>query len=310
MPDEEMEGQEVAEQPDKDMEAGFDLGIKDEDEGIEPVADEETAEEKSETPVVDEKELTAKDKIEQRIKEEGEPIEPEANPFLDEPVEPVKQVEPVTPVTPVTPPEPKVPKALTREQVSNHFNSFSDDSLPEESVFIGDIEVNLKEFAEQDPEQFAAVKVLSSAIAQQAIDKALKDRIPSTKIQEQIDKQQRIINSFMWWDAVTARHADGKKIKDDPDFHKWFDAQPANVQRFGYADASPDDAILILDFYKEDIAKKSVKKHDNLARDKKKQTDDLHKDTMRTKNNTGVQDNGTDMDDAEAGFNEGLKVRL
>jgi|GEM_PF-3537995 len=321
MPDDEILEQEVAEQPDKEMEEGFDLGVKDEsilpeseetnlameestveESTGEEAVEEEPEKEEAQKPVIEEKEITAKDRIDQRIKEAEVPVVEET---------PVKEVETPLPVKPVAPPvKPVISKILTKEQVSDHLNSFSDDNLPENSIFIGDVEVDLREFAKEDPEQFAAVKVLSSAIAQQAIDKALESRVPSTKIQDQLDEQQRTINSLLWWDTVTEKHADGKRIKDDPKFHKWFDTQPENIQRFGYADASPEDAILILDFYKEDIAKKDIKKHDDSARDKKKQTDDLHKNTMRVKNNTGVQENGMDMEDAEAGFNEGLKAEL
>ena len=319
---------EVAEQPDVDAEEGFALGLEDAVEAVDNANDTddtggadddkpvEPAEEKTDdadgtgevetadeaTAPDEEKEITAEDKINQRIKEFEAPAdkkEPESVEATPPPMQ-----------APSSENEDLPSSVLTKEQIEKHLNAFSDDNLPEGNVFIGDTEIDLREFAAADPEQFAAVKILSSVIAQKAINEALQKNVPNAEIQNQLDEQRSIIDSFVWWEAVTNKHADGKTIKDSPEFSKWFDAQPDNIKRFGYADASPEDAILVLDFYKEDIAKENVKKHDDLAKDKKKRTDDLHKDTMRVKNDTNIQSNTANMDDAEAGFNEGLKAGL
>lgn len=335
MPDDEILDQEVAEQPDPDAMAGFDVGAKDEDkppdgekppenkkdvkpkEDEPPTGDEKPPEKKEEKPKEGEKppeekppeDLTAQERIDRRVKELELPPQGDEPPKKEEqpPEHPAKEAEgDDRSPPPKEPPPASTPGRLTKEQIAEHLNAIPDDSLPEETVIIGDMEINLREFAEDDPERFAAVKVLSSVIAQQAIDKALKGQKPDEGIQQRLDEQDAAIYAFQWWDAVAEVHSDGKKIKSDPEFQKWYNGQPENVKRFGAPEATPDDAILLLDFYKEDIAKKGVKKHDDTARDKKKHTDDLHKGTMRTKNDTSTQGD-TDMGDAEAGFEEGLK---
>lgn len=345
MPDDEILDQEVTEQPDADAMTGFDLGVKDGDalpdqdgekppeekkdtdkpeEDKPPVKDDKPPEKEEKPPEKkpDEKldkdgkpekevepkkdeDLTAKDRIDQRVKE----LEPPE----DEP--PEKEEEPEKPETPAKEKEPPPPKKelssklgrLTKEQIADHLRTIPDDILPEETIIIGDTEINLKEFADEFPEQFAAVKVLSGVIAQQVIDKALAGQKPDEAIQKRLDDQDALLHSFFWWDAVTEKHADAKQVKADKKFQTWFDDQPDNIKRFGAEEASPGDAILLLDFYKEDIAKKGVKKHDDTARDKKKRTDDLHKGTMRTKTDTSATDGEVDMDDDEAGFEEGAK---
>ena len=348
MPDDEILESGVAEQPDPDAMAGFDLGAKDETpsdqkgekppekkkdkvkgepaEGEKPPTGDDKPPEKDEKPPEkkpeedgkpkeDEKpaeekppeDLTAKERIDQRVKE-LEPPEDKSPEKEKEPEKPEKPVEEEPPPPKKSSPPSKLDR-LTKEQIADHLRAIPDDILPEETVIIGDTEINLKEFADEFPEQFAAVKVLSSVIAQQAINQALEGKSGEVNeaTQRRMDEQDALIYAFYWWDTVTQKHSDAKQVKASKDFQAWYDDQPDNIKRFGAEEASPDDAILLLDFYKEDIAKKGVKKHDDTARDKKKRTDDLHKGTMRTKTDTSVADGEINMDDAQAGFEEGAK---
>ena len=234
---------------------------------------------------------TAQDKIDQRLKE----IDP-----VDEGAEKPPPVE----TQPPTQPESREQATqITKEDISGYLNAMSEDTLPE-AMFIGDNEVDLKTFAKDYPDQWSAVKIVSSVVAQKMVDKALSDNqyVKASDMQERFDHYDRTINGFSWWEVVKEKHPDALQTKESPEFQGWFDKLPAKMQQFGTESADPQDAVLLLDLYAESQTKDQAKGHDDKLEKTKKNIDSLHKGTMRTKQNVIEASSDNDKDDAEAAF--------
>lgn len=266
------------EEKEKDKEKEFEPGDKDKEKEVEP---------------------DAKQLIEDRVKEltgELPPEEIKDSPKAEEEVQP--------------PPLEFPPSAtkLTKEQIANYLDGISDDILPDETFIIGNDEINLKEFAEEMPDQFATVKVLSHIIAEKAVAEALKGEkfVTEKGFQEKLDIYEATLSAYAWWDTVRDVHPDARKIKDSKEFQEWLEGKDDATKRLASMTAEPEDAILVLNYYKEDIAKKAVKEHDDKAKDEKKKVDDLHKETMRSKSETKSSQD-VDPDNLEAEFDRIVK---
>ena len=256
------------------------------------------------------KDLTAKNRLDERLKTVEE--------------EPTKKVEAEEKKTE---PEKKVIeeskkgeiKTLTKEEVVESLNLFSDAELPEE-MLIGNTTVRLKDYAEQFPDEFAVMKVTARVIAQKMMDKALSTFKPADVDSKFLDVEYRINQlSFDTQvaqardDAGDLRHPDyftitrGAGMKD---FHEWVKAQPPKVQKLA---SSMDwkDGVLILDNYKEATAKKQVGEFDEKARKKKKEIDSIHSTTTRSDKSISGKTKVSEAaasntpDEAEASFLEG-----
>lgn len=328
MPDDPIvENEEVAEPQDSDAIAGFDEAASEtppdaddepvKEKGAEEKAEEEVvakkepekkvaekeaekkpveekpAEEKKEEP---EEELTAKERADKRAEAlEGAPKE-----TLGEGEEPPSETPP--------PDADKVrapsPSRLTKEQVASYLKSVNPDDLPDELV-IGNETVNVAEFVKEFPDQSNAVVVLSNMIA----EKVIKDKLDSLNLVDSaaIKDLQGQLNLYAWWDEVTMVHSDGKKVAASKEFNTWLDKQRLGIQTMGGPNGSPQDAIDVLDFYKEETAKANVGEHDDAARKKKKGKDDLMKGVLKGKQAIPKTEDQIAEDDAQAGWEEGLK---
>jgi hypothetical protein len=268
----------------------------------EEVKDEKKAKEEEKEPE-EETELTAKEQIDKRLESLDEEEEPELEPEKKE--------------------EKTESTVLTKEDIVDRLNLFSEDDLPGKMV-IGNLEIDLKEYAIQYPEEFGIIKVASSAIAEKMIEKAL-EGIKGAEQPGDIDTKLSQLDSRITkaeqatFDNTVAQATDDKGNLKHPDyftitrgdgmkdFHKWVKSQPENIQRLA-SSLNPDDGILILDYYKEATAKKKVADFDKKAADKKKEIDDIHGSTTRS--DKSIKDSGEDaptksqMDEAEAAFME------
>jgi len=196
------------------------------------------------------------------------------------------------------PPE-KKPDTQTKD--IDFENLVSLDNLPDYEIKIGDHSINLKEYQEDYPDDFAAIMALGAVVAKNIIQQRL-DSGQYVKA-EKVDQLHDKIDDIEFWDQIVEKHSDARKINKSPDFLNWLDEQDEPLKRLAENMQTPDDGILILDFYKKSRAKKKAADYDGKAKSNKKKTDDLHKGTMRTRQSVQPTDD-VDMNDAEAAFNE------
>jgi len=196
------------------------------------------------------------------------------------------------------------PLSLTKEEVKNILSLVEDDDLPGELV-IGNETVDLKALKDTYPEDFNSIKVLSGIIAQKIVDGALEkgEFVKASDVEKQMQGVSNALATFAFWDAVRDAYPDGKKVVKSDEFKAWIKGQSKSIQGL-YTSPDADDAISLLDFYKEDQAKKTVKNHDDELRAKKKKKDGLHSDGVRTKPSPQKSSGENDKDDIQAGFEE------
>ena len=231
----------------------------------------------------------------------AERAEERAAKFKDEPEEPEDQDEPGG--------EEEGPgksgsPSFTKEQVKDLLSIVGDDDLPGEIVVGNDI-VDIKALKDSYPEDFNSIKVLSGIIAQKIVDGALEkgEFVKAADVEKQMQGVSNALATFAFWDAVRDAYPDGKKVVKSDEFKAWIKGQSKSIQGL-YTSPDPDDAISLLDFYKEDQAKKTVKNHDDELRAKKKKKDGLHSDGVRSKPSPQKSSGENDKDDIQAGFEE------
>lgn len=194
----------------------------------------------------------------------------------------------------------------TKEQIKDYLGIISDEDLPEEIV-IGNDTVDLKALKEAYPEDFSSIKVLAgitaSKIAQKMIDEG--GYVKAADIQETMQGFQNEITRLRFLDTVRDAHPDVNTVRKSPEFKAWVEAQPKHMQRLANSwDA--DDAVAILDAYKESEAKKAAEKHDKGLKDKKEKKDGLMSDGVRKKTSAPKTGDDDDKNDFEGGFNDAI----
>lgn len=319
MPDDPEVTGEVAEPQDPDAIAGFDEAATEtppdadekppekeekeaaaEETGEEVVVEKEpekkAAEEKADAKAAEEKvveeEPTAKDRAEKRAADYEEPPEKEVS----------EEAAPKD--TPPSKREPS-PSQLTKEQIANYLQRVNPDDLPDGELVIGNETVNVREFMDSYPDQASAIAVLSNVIA----EKVIEDKLASMDLVDSgaVENLQNQLDGYAWWSEVLEVHSDAKKVNKTKEFNTWLDKQRLGIKAMAGANASPQDAIDVLDFYKEETAKANVKDHDDTARDKKKKKDDLMKGVLKGKQTVPKTEAEIAEDDERAGWEEGLK---
>lgn len=340
MPDDIIEDEEIAEQEeavDDDSTDGFDSFDKSELKGEDAEPDEEHEEGEEPSEAVKEAEPPEDDvdaRLEKRAKEIGTAARPESPPAAAA-TQPGSDSGPPPPAAgPVAPPLSRMDK----ERVQEYLSALGDDELPEGEIVIGDTVVNLREYQEQFPDEFNAVKVLSAAISRKETSK-LADRVKSAEDMNQqliareinrvysqpafagwIDGQPdevknaaksndphahfAVIDRFnaqqAFGSVVEARYKGYVNIVKSKEFKAWFPSQGDTIKAlFGSMD--PNDGILVLDAYSRDVARGKAKAHDAKVSGKKARTDSIHKGTMRARKTVTPLAN-VDKNDEQAGF--------
>jgi hypothetical protein len=203
---------------------------------------------------------------------------------------------------------------ITKEAVKSYLDILPDDDIPGE-IIIGDETVNIKDLQENYPDDFNAIKVVSGLIAEKIVAKALDagEFVRASDVDEKVsafDEKMAMVDyrlqQFAFFDELRDIHPDAKKLAASTEFKEWVKTQPKHMQALGSTWDVEDNAAF-LSAYKESIAKKNAKDHDNKNRNKKEEKDGLLGGGMRSKTVvTKKSGSGNDMDDEEAGFNEGL----
>lgn len=104
-----------------------------------------------------------------------------------------------------------------------------------------------------------------------------------------------------FWSDVSAAHSDGRRIWSSKEFKDFWKAQPEHVQRKYARITNPDDAIIILDAFKEAAVKEQAEGKKSKAADKMAKVNGLMKGALKQ----GAADAGARTGKAEdygAGF--------
>lgn len=197
--------------------------------------------------------------------------------------------------------EPKEDKAET--PTNDSFGDLPKIDLPDEDITIGDLTINLKEYQEDYPEDYAAIMAISNTIANKIIEKRLEPLKKIDDLSNMVNHVAAKQSDTEFWGAITDKHSDAKVINQSKDFLDWLDKQDAPIQRIAKNMETPEDGIMVLDYYKASQVKSKATDAEKKAKDKKKKTDDLHRGTMRSRANVRVSDD-VNMDDARAAFDE------
>jgi hypothetical protein len=198
------------------------------------------------------------------------------------------------------------PSSITKEKVREYLDIIPDDDLPGE-IILGDDTIDIKGLKEDFPEDYSAIKVLSAVMADKIVQKRISEGefVKAGDIDKKVAPLEERMTRLSFWDEVRDAHADAKTIVKTKAFSEWIEKQPKSIQALG-GTWDAQDAISVIDFYKEAQAKKTAKEHDDKQREEKKKKDGLHSAGMRSKPGTQKTDAKNDMSDEEAGFDEGL----
>ena len=198
------------------------------------------------------------------------------------------------------------PSSITKEKVREYLDIIPDDDLPGE-IILGDDTIDIKGLKEDFPEDYSAIKVLSAVMADKIVQKRISEGefVKAGDIDKKVAPLEERMTRLSFWDEVRDAHADAKTIVKTKEFSEWIEKQPKSIQALG-GSWDAQDAISLIDFYKEAQAKKTAKEHDDKQREEKKKKDGLHSAGMRSKPGTQKTDAKNDMSDEEAGFDEGL----
>ncbi len=176
---------------------------------------------------------------------------------------------------------------LTKEQIGNFLQSLPDEDIPDGEFIIGNETVNLKQLKEDFPEHWSSIKIASNIVANKALEQAIESgKIYTaesvTKMIEERDSKinsdiKRVENAMLLVNVATqTNHKDVFEIVNDKGFHEWAQKSPKPVQMLYYSPVV-EDATLVLDLYKEHIAKGRAQAFDDKQRDAKNKHDDIHK---------------------------------
>jgi hypothetical protein len=296
------EGSEAGEKGDSEKEDEKKTDAKDkEDEAEKGKGEKEAEEEKVEEKSEEEKELTAKEKVDKFIaeskKEKSEKKEGESE--QDKKESEKKEEEPAT------------PERFTRERIKGFIDAVPIEALPEEEVFIGDDSVNLREWAENDPEAFNNSKVLFGMMLEKENQKTVgaikgveEDLV--TLLHNPEDGLIQQMQNTNYWMRVLAYHPDAYELKDSKKFQQWLEDGGEDMVKLANS-SEPPKAVELLNLYKETLDDTKAKENKDQKRAEKDAKDGLHQGSMKSKKqvpaNLGSPKEQTD-DDARAAFEE------
>jgi hypothetical protein len=196
---------------------------------------------------------------------------------------------------------------LTKEKIAEYLAAIPDDVLPEGEIIIGDETINLREFKNDWPDQFNVLKVMAGMIAEQNTGAAMKGAQEGAVDADEVSKLKQRINNLEYFGAIArGGHPDVETIAASKEFYEWRDNVASRSLRYlAMHMRTPEDGIAIMDAYKEYVADGKAKEHDDEAAEKKKETDDLHKGTVRDQVDTSkVGADDGEVTDPEAEFND------
>jgi hypothetical protein len=160
-------------------------------------------------------------------------------------------------------------------------------------------EVALKDFLTEYPEVGQSAVLIGQAMAQQAVQNLIQSGQVVTP--DALQKMNTALANMEFWQGVQEAHPDGRKIAASPEFRTWLSKQSKMVQTMG-SSVDKQDGIVIIDAYKEHLAKAAKEVKTGQETDKKTKRDDLHKETLRGRQGADTTGGDKGKDDFAAGF--------
>jgi len=177
-----------------------------------------------------------------------------------------------------------------------------------------DFSAEEKEYLEDFPHTKAIVekmiaKGVESVLAKQEEELGKKGFLGKTDVapiaQAMITLAMRV-EQVSFENSVLRIMPDAPEIIRSDDFKTWAKEQPKSIQLLNNS-LDPNDALKLLNYYKEDIARKKVAEHDKTAGEKTKKVIDLMEDTIKQKGRGDKAESIADnFDDA---FEEAVATR-
>jgi chemotaxis protein histidine kinase CheA len=160
-----------------------------------------------------------------------------------------------------------------------------------------------------DPDLFEGLAVVMEAIAgERGTPPAAVS--PDGDLAARLEQAEQRIAAQAFWADVLEAHPDARAIKRSGKLDEWVKIQSPGLQRL-FTSNQPEHAILVLDAYKESMAKDAKATGVKEAADRKKALDGLHGDTARGGRDVraprGSASGKTPEEEADDGFNEGAK---
>jgi hypothetical protein len=200
-------------------------------------------------------------------------------------------------------PDASKPGKLTKENIANFLGILSDDILPDSEIIVGDQSVDLKAYKEDYPDEYATIKVVAGAIAQNMLQNALEQSgfVGKADMDKATSAYESEIQDLRFWQQVSIDHPDAMKVASSKDFTEWLEKQGKGIQALA-SSTDHEDAGAVLGLYKEHTAKKKAEAHDKNARAKKDKKDALHKGTLKSAGSGKQQQNEGGSENEQAGF--------
>lgn len=137
-------------------------------------------------------------------------------------------------------------------------------------------EITLAKFAEDYGDIAHASLVMAKELSQRAITDAVKG-MPTA---DQVRQMQQELIAMRFWTQVHREHPDGQEISESNEFKGWKEKQPDRIKVL-CATGDWRDAVRVIDAYKESIVKGQESKEKEVAGEKKKRLDDLHRHSLK-----------------------------
>ena len=169
--------------------------------------------------------------------------------------------------------------------------------VAETKVGVAGKEMTIAEFAEEYPEAIGAPVAIAKVMIEQALQGA--EERHATEMQS-IRGQVEVMQ---FWEGVNQAHSDGRKVAASPEFKAWRVKQSPLVEKL-IISKNVEDAVSVLDAFKESLAKDVKKGKDKIAGEHKTAKDALHGDSLRGVGGAGGLGTQEDRDDFDAGFSD------
>ena len=160
-----------------------------------------------------------------------------------------------------------------------------------------------------DPDLFEVIGMIADSVVgdrkQPEVAKAGTDERDS-----RIQRLEQDAADREFWDSVIDAHPDARKLQKSGKISEWAKTQSEGIQRL-LNSSEPDHAILVLDAYKESIAKEQANNSIDSSKEKKKNLDGLYGETIKGGRDVrapkGKSGDLSPEEEVNAGFEEGLK---
>lgn len=139
-------------------------------------------------------------------------------------------------------------------------------------VVVGDQKITIRDAIEADPMTFKVAEAIAENLVAQKLAGA------GYVTNDQAAQLAAQIQELQFWGQVGLRHPDYAKFvgdKADPGFIEWLNKQPDPYQRIARQCATPQDAIAMIDLYKDSVQATRAADIDGRRRETKKKTDAL-----------------------------------